>query len=201
MTRKSSQPYDVRITALDLKRAIKPDIRISQTDLDTLDSNIIQLTKTDLSEFEKSILRILWEDLPPDFTNTITDCYHGTSRTAAEKIQSEGFRVGSGNALGSGIYFSVGDIGYARGYKKQDGVIIQARVSWGKVAYLDDTSIVPGIRGSGDSVVDIARKYGIDTIIQSSKYSQTSPTIGVVLGKYGTIINKPRIEVINILTS
>lgn len=200
MARKPSQPYDVRITALDLKRALKPDIQINHTDLDVLDSNIIHLTKADLSEFEKSILRILWEDLPLDLTNSITDCYHGTSKAAAEKIQAEGFRVGSGNALGSGIYFSIGDIGYARGYTKQDGVIIQARVSWGKVGYLDDVKIAPGIRGSGDAVVDAARKYGIDTIIQSSKYSKASPTIGVVLGKFGTIISKPRIEVINILT-
>ena len=54
--------------------------------------------------------------------------YHGTpSQTHAKAIFKNGFLVGSGNALGDGVYFAT-DISVASGYAGAKGVILKCQV-------------------------------------------------------------------------
>lgn len=171
-------------------------LAITLRDLATADQHVIHIARKDLPP----IMKIRQADLPPDLNHMTTECYHGTSRGAAEQILRQGFRVGGGNALGSGIYFSIGGMTIARGYTKTaQPCIIRARVGWGKVAYLDDPKLPAGLRGSGDSVTERALRIGYHSFLTSGKFSQSAPAIGIVLGKQGSHITPPRIEVVELI--
>ncbi len=160
---------------------------------------IICINDTDLPE----IVRISLKDLVPnqDLNQSSTDCFHGTSLQAAKQIQKEGFRVGPGNAFGSGIYFAVGAVSIAEAYKKSSTpCIIRARVNWGNVAYMDQPSVHNKLYGMrGDKLTNKALSMGYDSVIQCSEYSQENPTIGIVLGKRGSYIRPPKIQVLELL--
>lgn len=184
---------------------LPPIIYISEEDLpETLQIDekdlpeILRITMKDLPDF----VRIGIQDLPPDrdLTNVTMECYHGTSMEAAKSIKINGFKVGPGNAYGSGIYFSVGGMSIAQGYLKGTPCIIKAQVDWGSVAYLDDskTSSTLGFQG-GDAKTDKALSLGYDSFLSSSKYSNQTPAIGVVLGKQGAFIKPPRITVLELI--
>jgi hypothetical protein len=179
-----------------LAKAEQALLRIGEKDLAEVEQRIIQVTLKDLPP----VIKIDLPDLPPDLNNVTTDCYHGTSMQAAKKIQSQGFKVGSGMAYGAGIYFSVGGMSIAKGYvTKGDPCIIHAKVSWGKVAYLDDPKVSSFITGSGETRTKKALEKGYHSFLQTSKYSRSSPTIGIVLGMRGDYIRAPRIEVIELI--
>ncbi len=194
-------PPVISINENDIEMALKsfpitPLVQVSFQDIAAIEAQILRLTEKDLPP----ILTISSRDLPPyvkiglddlipdrDLTNVTTNCYHGTSRDAAEKIVREGFRVGPGAACGYGIYFSVGGMTIARSYLKGTPCIIRSRVSWGKVAYSDDPESMRKCGGKPDS------------LLLSSKYSEKSPTIGIVLAPLGTYIKPPRIEVMELI--
>lgn len=210
---------DIVITAGDLQV-----LTISAEDLAQVhvpESSILVVTATDLAEFERQMLRVNPDDLPPlihlrlkdlpsimrigleelpsDLSGATTECYHGTSSANAERICKEGFRVGPGAALGAGIYFSVGAIGVARSFARGGFGLIRARVHWGKVAYLDDPKTPAKFKGGGEAVTRAALAEGYQSFLQSSKYSQQQPTIGVVLGTIGSYIRDGRIEVLELI--
>jgi hypothetical protein len=198
----TSDRNSIRIT----KSELTPFIFISDDDLPELITigkedlpDIVQITKKDLPE----IIRISLNDLVPDqdLSNTSTDCFHGTSLKAARNIQNEGFRVGPGNVFGSGVYFAVGAVSIADSYRKsRQPCIIRARVNWGRVAYFDERKVNRKLGGfSGDKLTSKALSMGYDSIIQCSHYSKDKPTIGIVLGKKGSYIQPPRIEVVELL--
>jgi hypothetical protein len=180
------------ITFADLIKYQEEIISIGDRDLTLAERNIVRITLRDLPQ----ILKIEPRDLPADLNCLTTEVYHGTSREAAERIQKEGFKVGSGNALGSGIYFSVGSISIAQGYIRGNPCIVRALVDWGHVAYLDDPKVITELgHGSGDRRTEVAIKKGYQSLIQNQKFSKTVPTVGVVLGMYGTYLRPPRIRV------
>lgn len=201
---------DFTITDEDIS-SVCPMITIDEKDLTVTQQEFIQITSDDLSKAEQEVIRISLrdlpkivrvglEDLPGDLNCSSTECFHGTSRQAAEQIRKNGFRVGSGNVMGSGIYFSVGGVSIARSYTKGEPCIIRARVDWGRVGYLDDTDVIKKIgHGGGDSRTVKAIGAGYSSLISSSKYSIKSPAIGIVLGKMGTVIRPPRIEVLELI--
>lgn len=189
-----ARPKVIEITFDDLLKYVSQEISIDEKDLPP----IINIRMADLPP----ILDIKLADLPPDFNFMTTECYHGTSWQAAEKIRKGGFKVGHGSALGSGIYFSVGGISIARGYAKgTQPCIIRARVDWGRVAYLDDSKLPRNLKGGGNRVTKAAINAGYNSFINSSKYSKSKPAIGIVLGAIGTTIRPPRIEVIELMES
>ena len=194
-------PPVISINESDIEAALKalpipPLIQVSLQDIAAVEAQILRLTEKDLPP----ILTIRMQDLPPivklglhdlipdrDLTNIATNCYHGTSMEAANKIVNEGFRVGPGAASGYGIYFSVGGMTIAQSYIKGTPCIIRAKVNWGRVAYGDDPESM--------------RKYGgkPDTLLLSSKYSEQTPTVGIVLAPLGTYVKPPRIEVMELI--
>jgi hypothetical protein len=194
-------PPVISINNDDIEKAVKsiilpPLIQVSLQDIAAIEAQILRLTENDLPP----ILTIHAKDLPPivkiglddlipdrDLTNVSTNCYHGTSRAAAEKIVKEGFRVGPGAASGYGIYFSVGGMTIARSFLKDTPCIIRAKVDWGRVVY-------------GDIPASLT-KYGgkHDSLLLSSKYSEEFPTIGIVLAPLGTYVKPPRIEVMELI--
>lgn len=187
-------------------------IRIAEADLEDLDFDFLTITLEDLAKVAQQIIRIdpkdipeiiriRKADLPPDLNYMTTECYHGTSRAAAEKIRREGFRVGPGMAMGAGIYYSVGGMSIARGYlRTSNPCIIRSRISWGKVAYLDNPKIPKALkRGSGEARTNAGLKLGYKSFLTSSKYSKSSPAIGIVLGKRGAYVRPPRIEVMELI--
>lgn len=222
--RNSSPPRDndtpdiIKITHEDIEKLSSPSsdpLIITPEDLDRIDADIMSVTFADLARINEEVLRITAADIPPllstlkilpqdlpnDFTNTTTNCYHGTSLHAAKKILRQGFKVGPGNVMGSGIYFSIGGVTIARGYVKGNTpCIIHAKVDWGKVAYLDDPKIPKEFKtGNGNSRTEAALRKGYHSFIASSKYSEKNPTIGIVLGKRGTFIRPPRIVVLELI--
>ena len=174
-------------------------------------AQFLTITLADIRRAQPQMIEIGLADLPPiieitladlrgDLTNRATDCFHGTSLEAAKKIQREGFCVGHGNALGSGIYFSVGGITIAKSYAKSaKPCIVHASVHWGKVAYLDDKNLPAGIRGSGDGPTKAALKVGYHSFITTEKYSSKQPAVGIILATQGQYVKPPRIEVIELL--
>jgi hypothetical protein len=214
MVEKHGGSVDIVITEKDLP----PIIEISETDLETLDSTILVATPSALARIDQPaicigdkdlppiicvdykdlppIIQIGLADLPADLSYMTTECYHGTTRAAAEQIMKQGFKVGQGTGCGAGIYFSVGAVGCAHSYAQaHDPCIIRARVNWGKVAYLDDPKIPASVRGSGEAVTRAALKLGYDSIVTSSKFSTSLPAIGIVLGMIGDYIKTPRIMI------
>ena len=180
------------ITADDILKVDNQILRIGLEDL----PEIIQITYKDLPK----IIKIGLQDLPPDLTGATTECYHGTSHEAAKNISQQGFRVGNGTGYGAGIYFSVGGMSIARGYLKGTPCIIHARVAWGNVAYLDDPKVIQKLGGtSGPGATDRALSLGYNSFLTSSKYSQQTPAVGVVLGRIGTYIRPPQIEVVELI--
>lgn len=180
------------LTFEDLIKFSRSEISIDEKDLPP----IIQIRMTDLPP----IIHIKMADLPPDLNFMTTECYHGTSWAAAEEIRKEGFKVGAGAASGAGIYFSVGGMSIARSYAKTiKPCIVHARVNWGKVAYLDDPKIPGNFKGSGNRPTIAALSAGYDSFIATSKFSKSQPTVGIVLGKIGSYIRPPRIEVVELI--
>jgi hypothetical protein len=212
---------EIEITEDDLERARAAEtletLEITAADLaryDTVKQGLLVLSLEELVTFEPEVLDINLADLPPlpeiieitladihgDLTNQVIDCFHGTSLEAARRIRDEGFRVGSGAALGSGIYFAVGGMSIARSYTKTSRpCIVHARVSWGKVGYLDDKKLPAAFRGSGDSPTKAALKAGYHSFITTPKYSRQSPAIGIVLETRGNYVKPPRIEIVELL--
>lgn len=189
-------PSPVVIRDEDLDAFEPPLVVVSSEDLAKVERQILRIDSSDLP----SILRIRLSDLPADLNRMTTECYHGTSRAAAERIRRGGFRVGSGMAMGSGIYFWVGDVGRAKSYTKEEPCIIRARVDWGRVAYLDDPNTPKSFkRGSGESRTGAALDLGYTSFVSKSEFSTSSPAIGIVLGKKGSYIKPPRIEVIELI--
>ncbi|REG11418.1 poly(ADP-ribose) polymerase family protein [Pelolinea submarina] len=189
----------IKITFDDIERFNCPDITITVEDVNRYIPPVDIISLDDFTEYERNIIKISFADLPADLNNAITDCYHGTSKEAAEKIVRSGFKVGCGSGMGSGIYFAVGAIGCSSAYKRGNGVILRAKVHWGNVFYLDDKNCPRELIGTGDGVVIRAKKLGYDSLIQSRKYSINNPTVGVVLAKKDTFIKPPQIEVIDII--
>lgn len=192
----------IEITDDDLARygAVKEDLLIlSLEEVLAARPFVLDIDLADLPPLPK-IIEITLADIRGDLTNQLTDCFHGTSLDAARKIRDEGFRVGGGNALGSGIYFSVGGISIARSYTKSSRpCIVHARVYWGKVAYLDDKKLPSTFRGSGDGPTQAALKDGYHSFITTPKYSTKSPAVGIVLETHGKYVQPPRIEIIELL--
>jgi hypothetical protein len=186
-------------------------IEIDEEDLEAMDPPLVVVCSEDLAKVEQQILRIGSEDLPPivkiglsdlptDLNQMTTECYHGTSRAAAHRIRKHGFRVGSGMARGAGVYFSVGGVSMAKGYTKGQPCIIRARIDWGKVAYLDDPKTPKSFKkGSGEARTRAALKLGYASFVSKSKFSTSSPAIGIVLGRKGSYIKPPRIEVMELI--
>jgi len=139
------------------------------------------------------------EELPADLNFLTTECYHGTSRHAAEQIKAHGFQVGGGTGYGAGIYFSVGGMSIARGYVKGEPCIVRARVDWGRVAYLDDQKLPARVRGGGEAATRAALEAGYHSIISAHKFSTASPAVGVVLGLIGSHVRPPRIQVVELI--
>lgn len=197
----------IRIDDADLVMPAPTVLQVSWADLARLDEQVLRIEEHDLPQVVKvtmadlpPIIQIGLADLPADLTNATTECYHGTSWDAAERIRQEGFRVGSGTGLGAGIYFSVGAITVAQGYAKSARpCIIRARVDWGKVAYLDDPKLPAGLKGSGNGPTEHALKLGYHSFLTSSKYSVKQPAIGIVLARIGSYVKPPRIEVVDLL--
>jgi hypothetical protein len=208
--------------SMDEEHLQPPNTVIIEQDWAPLDINILSMERDELAEIGKShfvgaarrnlppIIHISAKDLPPilgigiqgplrDLSYTITDCFHGTSWAAAEKISREGFRVGSGGAVGAGIYFSLGGMSIARSYANGRPCIIRARVHWGNVAYADDSGFPPSMKGSGDAVALAAKRLGYDALVLCSEFSRSKPTIGIVLGTIGSYIKPPRIEVVELI--
>jgi hypothetical protein len=68
--------------------------------------------------------------------NTVI-AYHGTpSQDNAKSILQHGWMVGSGNALGDGIYLST-SLSQAKGYARSTGVYIKCMVTLGKTCQWD----------------------------------------------------------------
>ena len=205
----------ITIEDVDIERAVKsvvfpPLLSISVKDIEAIDAQILRLAAKDLPP----ILQISAKDLPPvvkirledlipnrNLNHLTTECYHGTSREAAEKIKKQGFRVGPGAVSGSGIYFSVGGMTIARGYLKGTPCVIRAIVDWGRVAYLDNPEVRKKIGRSisGDAGAQKGMSLGYQSFLLSSKYSKERPTTGIILGKKGADIKQPRIEVIELI--
>ena len=197
--------------------ALPEMIEITTEDLaryDTVKEGLFVLSLEEIMTFQPSVLNIDLADLPPlpeiieitladirgDLTNESTDCFHGTSLEAARKIRKEGFRVGGGAMLGSGVYFAVGGMSVAKGYAKgNQPCIVHARVYWGKVAYLNDKMLPATFRGSGDSPTQAALKAGYHSFITAPKYSPRSPAVGIVLAARGQYVKPPRIEIVELL--
>lgn len=183
---------------------------ISGSDLAMVDRSILRLTEMDLTQAERNLLRITLEDLPQivnrdmknlptTLDNSSSECYHGTSREAAEKICQEGFRVGSGAGYGEGIYFSVGGISIARSYMKGTPCIVRTRVNWGNIAYQDDQSTMKRIREKGGNFTEEALRLGYNSSLLKKQYSDTNPTIGIVLERIGKTVPTTRIQVIELI--
>lgn len=217
---------EIEITDDDLRRlppvARSPEVRSEVIEItteelarfDTVKEGLLVLSLEEIMAFGPGVINIELADLPPlpeiieitladirgDLTNQLTDCFHGTSLEAARKIRDEGFRVGGGAALGSGIYFAVGGMSIARSFAKSDRpCIIHARVYWGKVAYLDDKKLPAPFRGSGDRPTQAALKAGYHSFITTPKYSPQSPAVGIVLETQNKYVKPPRIEIIELL--
>ena len=195
----SDQRNEIKITLDDIERFNRPEITITLDDVNRYIPHVEIVSLDDITEYERNIITISFDDLPADLSNAITDCYHGTSKAAAEKIVRSGFKVGCGSGMGSGVYFAVGAIGCSSAYRRGNGVIIRAKVHWGNVFYLDDKNCPRELIGTGDGVVTSAKKLGYDSLIQTRKYSKNNPTVGVVLAKRDTFIKPPQIEVIDII--
>jgi hypothetical protein len=174
-----------------------PVVTITLDDLDKVSGHIYNIGLTKLAP----LIKISLDDLPADLNYITTDCYHGTSWASAEQIRKEGFRVGNGTGYGAGIYFSVGAVTIARGFiKSSKPCIIKAKVDWGKVAYLDDPKLPQSIQSAqSDQKTENALKLGYNSFLSISKISTNSPAVGVVLGKRGTYIKPPRIEVVELI--
>jgi len=192
----------IEITDDDLARfgAVKEDLLIiSLEDLLAARPQVIDISLDDLPPLPE-IIEITLADIRGDLTNESTDCFHGTSLEAARKIRKEGFRVGGGAMLGSGVYFAVGGMSVAKGYAKgNQPCIVHARVYWGKVAYLNDKMLPATFRGSGDSPTQAALKAGYHSFITAPKYSPRSPAVGIVLAARGQYVKPPRIEIVELL--
>lgn len=193
----------LEVTSEDLRAASKllqagelEFLNLTLDDIRNAQPELIEIGLNDLPP----IIEITLADLPRDMTGATVDCFHGTSYEYAKQIKRQGFRVGSGAAFGSGIYFSIGGISIARSYAKSaKPCIIQARVQWGRVAYLDDPNLPAHIRGSGDKATKAAMKAGFNSFIQATKYSAKKPTVGIVLATKGKYVRPPRIEIVKLL--
>jgi len=193
----SGMPRMIRITEADLEYWDFDVVSITLEDLARLDQSIIRIDPKDLPD----IIKIREADLPSDLSYVTTECYHGTSTSAAERIRRQGFRVGSRTAMGAGVYFSVGGMTIAKGYVRSSRpCIVRARVDWGRVAYLDDPKIPKAVSTrSGGARTKAAMELGYTSLLNTSKYSRSKPAVGIVLGKRGTHIRPPRITVIELI--
>lgn len=157
-------------------------------------------------------IRIMLEDvvnLPPSVLEEgpITeDNFHGTSSGVAERILREGWIIGSGNAIGSGIYFSVGAETHARSYARPE--LIHARIAWGKIAHWDDPKVQQEYTQwcrehrctpCGDAITEWALATGYRTLLQSKTHK---PTIGVFLypqtARTGRKLVTPHIRILEV---
>lgn len=199
------QPTVLRLTADDLPVVVEPAIlTVGLNDVvlvdRLMDSQTVRLTAKEIPPIPE-IIRIRAADIPEDLNNVTTECYHGTSWDVAKRIEREGFKVGRGMAYGAGIYFSVGAVGVANSFAKGSRpCIIRARVSWGRVAYLDDPKLPASIKsGGGEARTRAALRAGYDSLITTKKFSGKSPAYGIVLGTLGSYIRSPHIQVIELI--
>lgn len=157
-------------------------------------------------------LKITLEDvvnLPPSVLEegpVTEDNFHGTSTGVAEKIMHEGWIIGHGNAIGSGVYFSVGVETHARSYAHPE--LIHARIAWGKIAHWDDSKVQQEYTQwcrehrrapCGDVITEWALATGYRTLLQNKTHK---PTIGVFLypqtARTGRKLVTPHIRILEV---
>ncbi|CAJ1386264.1 unnamed protein product [Effrenium voratum] len=81
-----------------------------------------------------SKLRSFWRR--PASDNSTIRAFHGTGQEAADRIVQSGFRASTTGMLGRGVYVSR-DLNKVLGYGGHDGVVLELRVSVGKVCLVD----------------------------------------------------------------
>lgn len=217
----SSAPSHSRI-------ALAPVIVISTEDVRRAEAGVLRITPTMIAVVKPPIalrveakdcadvpgpLKITLEDVINLPSSTIEiegpiteDNFHGKGSGVAEKIVREGWIIGGGNAIGSGVYFSVGAETHAHSYARPE--LIHARVAWGKIAYWDDPKVqqeyTQWCRDNhrtpcGDTITEWGLATGYRTLLQSKTHK---PTIGVFLypqtARTGRKLITPHIRILEV---
>lgn len=102
--------------------------------------------------------------------------YHGT--LCVQNVQSilkQGWLVGSGNALGDGIYFAT-DVSTAKSYAKASGVYVRCRIALGQTCHWDTAMQqryaawcrTKGVRSDNSAITAFLLQHGYDTVQQGT---------------------------------
>jgi len=193
--------YDSQVITILASELDATPIIIAETDI----QGGIEITPNDVKLFEEFMKPIIItpDDIDVSELDEFTpDNYHGTKKGVSEKILKEGWRVGDGNAVGSGVYFSVGGDSISRRHAKPE--LIKAKIAWGNVAYMDDRNFQVdlnewcrnnGRARGGDAITGWGLSNGYHCVMQSKSQR---PTVGVMLGRRGTYIKHKRIQIVEV---
>ena len=188
----------------------RPRIVLSEDDIKSAKPPLL-ITGQDVNvniEQRRSAVRTIILNESDFFGHFTEDNYHGTnSGQNIESILQHGWRVGAGNAMGSGVYFafdgvhdSSSIISTASSYAGSGGALIKATIAWGNTADWYDGDVTSscmawlaeqGKSYNGDTITEWGLANGFDSVIMGGFGVMLHPQYALI----GTYWKTPRIQI------